>query len=57
MIPLNLNEETNMSGPVEETDPEVLEWLEQVIMKDEYYDIIEDIDFDKLVDELKERSV
>lgn len=57
MIPLNLNEETNMSGPGEETDPEVLEWLEQVIMKDEYYDIIEDIDFDKLVDELKERSV
>ena len=57
MISLNLNEETNMSGPEEETDPEVLEWLEQVIMKDEYYDIIEDIDFDKLVDELKERSV
>lgn len=57
MISLNLNEETNMSGPGEETDPEVLEWLEQVIMKDEYYDIIEDIDFDKLVDELKERSV
>lgn len=57
MISLNLNEETNMSGPGEEPDPEVLEWLEQVIMKDEYYDIIEDIDFDKLVDELKERSV
>lgn len=57
MISLNLNEDTNMTGPGEETDPEVLEWLEQVIMKDEYYDIIEDIDFDKLVDELKERSV
>ena len=53
MISLNLNEDTNMSGPEEETDPEVLEWLEQVIMKDEYYVIIEDIDFDKLVDELK----
>lgn len=49
---------SNDNGPGdEEMDPEVLEWLEQVIMKNEYYDIIEDIDFDKLVDELKERSV
>jgi len=54
MISLNLNEDTNMSGPGEETDPEVLEWLEQVIMKDEYYDIIEDIDFDEVVKQLKQ---
>lgn len=40
----------------EETDPEVLEWLQQVILKDEYYDIIEDIDFDELVKQLKERA-
>jgi len=45
-----------MSTP-EETDPEVLEWLQQVILKDEYYDIVEDLDFDELVKQLKERAV
>jgi len=44
-----------MSTP-EETDPEVLEWLQQVILKDEYYDIVEDLDFDELVKQLKERA-
>ena len=45
-----------MSTP-EETDPEILEWLQQVILKDEYYDIVEDLDFDELVKQLKERAV
>lgn len=45
-----------MSTP-EETDPEVLEWLQQVILKDEYYDIVEDLDFDELVKQLKEHAV
>ena len=45
-----------MSTP-EETDPEVLEQLQQVILKDEYYDIVEDLDFDELVKQLKERAV
>ena len=44
-----------MSTP-EETDPEVLEWLQQVILKNEYYDIVEDLDFDELVKQLKERA-
>ena len=44
-----------MSTP-EETDPKVLEWLQQVILKNEYYDIVEDLDFDELVKQLKERA-
>lgn len=54
MIQLNLNEDTTMSGPGEETDPEVLEWLEQVIMKPEYYDIMDDLDLDDVIEKLKE---
>lgn len=33
----------------EELDPELREWFEQVIMKNEYYDI-EEVDFDDLPD-------
>lgn len=43
-----------MLGPGEEVDPEVLEWLEQVIMREEYYDIGE-VDLDDLPD-TEERS-
>ena len=45
-----------MQGPDEkDVDPEVLEWLQQVIMKEEYYDISE-VDLEDLSDDT-ERSV
>lgn len=37
-------------------DPEILEWIKMVIMKDEYYDVIEDLDLSDITDKLKERS-
>lgn len=53
MIQYGLNGNSNIMTS-ETVDPEVLEWYQQVILKDEYYDIIEDIDFDDLIEKLKD---
>jgi len=38
-------------------DPEVLEWMKEVIAKDEYYDIVEDLDVEDLVEQLNENKL
>lgn len=45
-----------MQGPEEKLDAEVLEWMKEVILKDEYYDIVEDLDLSDIIDKLDERS-